>query len=535
MTALSESSSPGGHEGPDATRRSTTRAELIADAIIPGAVSGLAGGTAFGASIIELGSLNTIASLVRSGSPIVGFAIHVVVAIVIGIGFGLLVWFQRPGAGEILFWGVVYGAMWWFIGAMTLLPLLSGEPVAWNLDAAQPLVASLIGHLAYGAVAGLAFVIVGTDLEQRGGTDLEERVDTDLEQRVGDRRRLSERRAGITRGALVRGGTAGIIGGFVLAAILDDLPGRPSISEAMTLDDRPVSWFVTVLVGLVAGLGFACLYPDGIAGTGPALVRGSAYGLLVWLAVAITLIPLAAGDGLAWTIDDVRLGFGTFPGYLLFVGAVPAVLYHWFTGISRAVTSDHHAGGAEEGVGAQGLRSVAGGAVAGLAGGIVFSVVLLHVGELSSVSAMLADDSAATGFFLHLVTSVLIGVGYGLAFVKRSNDVNSALGWGTSYGVFWWLMGSLTLLPLLSGEVPRWTVEAAADAYPALIGHLIYGAFLGVVFYRLEARHDPWWVSRNDSEANRAQRATEQLSGSAPALWLLTVLVALTVPLLLAP
>ena len=492
----------------------SSQSGLVADVLVPGAVAGLAGGAAFGASMIELGSLDTVASLVRSGSPIVGFAIHMLIAVIIGIGFGLLVWFQRPGAGEILFWGVVYGAMWWFIGAVTLLPLLSGEPIAWNIDAARPLIASLIGHLVYGGVAGLALVLVRS--RSHGG-------------------RLAVDRTGVTSAVLTRGAIAGVIGGIVLAVILDDLPGRPSVSEAMTLGARPASWLVTVIVGLVAGLGFAVLYPDGIAGTGPALVRGLAYGLLMWLTIAITLIPLVVGDGLAWRIDDVRLGFETLPGYLLFVGAVPAVLYHLFTRIAHAITSDHHASSPAEGVGTQGLRSIAGGAVAGLAGGIVFSVVLVHVGGLSGVSRMLADDSATIGFLLHLVTSVLIGIGYGFAFVKRSDDVSSALGWGTSYGVFWWLMGSLTLLPILSGDVPQWTAAAAASAYPALIGHLVYGAFLGVVFYRLEARHDPWWVSRNDAEAARSRLATEQLAGSAPALWLLTTLLALTIPVLLAP
>lgn len=88
----------------------------------------------------------------------------------------------------------------------------------------------------------------------------------------------------------------------------------------------------------------------------------------------------------------------------------------------------------------------------------------------------------------------MIGVGYGLLFVRQSNDLAPVLGWGTSYGVLWWLLGSLTLLPLLSGRSPQWTVEGATFAYPALIRHLAYGAFLGVVFFRLEARQNPWCI-----------------------------------------
>jgi len=42
-------------------------------------------------------------------------------------------------------------------------------------------------------------------------------------------------------------------------------------------------------------------------------------------------------------------------------------------------------------------------------------------------------------------------------------------------------------------------------------------------------------VTRNEAEAARAQRASDQLLGSAPALWILTIVIALTIPVLLAP
>ncbi|MGI8791619.1 MAG: hypothetical protein ACR2H3_00290 [Acidimicrobiales bacterium] len=79
------------------------------------------------------------------------------------------------------------------------------------------------------------------------------------------------------------------------------------------------------------------------------------------------------------------------------------------------------------------------------------------------------------------------------------------------------------------------SVDGVINAYPALIGHLVYGAFLGVVFYRIEARFDPWWFARNEAEQRRSRRAAHQLAGSAPALWVLTVLFALAIPLLIAP
>lgn len=259
-----------------------------------------------------------------------------------------------------------------------------------------------------------------------------------------------------TMGAFIRGAFSGLGGALALAAILNGQPDRPSISTSMMMTDRPTSWLVIAIAGAAAGIGFALLFPDPKEGSGPMLIRGFAYGLTMWVVFAVTLIPLAAGDGLRWSVTDIRPSFETLPGYLLFIGAVPAVLYCWSSSVARSLTDDGHTVANQESVGAQGVRAIGGGAIAGLVGGTVFSIVLVQIGDLSGIAAMVADDSAQVGFVIHLVTSVLIGVSYGLLFVRRSNDISSALGWGTSYGVFWWLMGSLTLLPILAGGAPRW-------------------------------------------------------------------------------
>ena len=56
---------------------------------------------------------------------------------------------------------------------------------------------------------------------------------------------------------------------------------------------------------------------------------------------------------------------------------------------------------------------------------------------------------------------------------------------------------------------------------------------LGLTFYLLEARDRPWWLSRSDSEAERIARQKEQILTSAPAIWVLVVMIALTLPVLL--
>ena len=128
--------------------------------MLSGAFAGLAGGVVFGAAMVELGALDSVASVVRANdSVLLGVIVHMSIAAVVGAGFGALVSRQRLG-GETVFWGVSYGALWWFVGPLTPLPLLPGEGITWDLPSTQAAFPPLLGHLIYGASTGLALVVV---------------------------------------------------------------------------------------------------------------------------------------------------------------------------------------------------------------------------------------------------------------------------------------------------------------------------------------------------------------------------------------
>ena len=110
---------------------------------IHGALAGAVGGVVFGAAMSHLGTLPTIAEIVRTHSPLAGFAVHMVVAVLVGGGFGLLTARRPLGTGELLLWGLTYAAFWWLLGALTLLPLIVGDHIAWDLAAAQAALPSL--------------------------------------------------------------------------------------------------------------------------------------------------------------------------------------------------------------------------------------------------------------------------------------------------------------------------------------------------------------------------------------------------------
>jgi hypothetical protein len=146
---------------------------------------------------------------------------------------------------------------------------------------------------------------------------------------------------------------------------------------------------------------------------------------------------------------------------------------------------------------------------------------------------MVGSQSASVGLAVHLINSAVIGVSYAVLFRRQSFDVLSGVGWGVSYGFFWWVLGDLTLLPALTGTPITWDTATLAAEFPSLVGHLAYGAALGSVYYRLETGINPWWLTRSDIETGRVAARREQVLSAAPAIWALTVVVALTLPILL--
>jgi uncharacterized membrane protein YagU involved in acid resistance len=101
-----------------------------------------------------------IAGLVNSTSREVGIALHFVIAIVIGMSFGLLFQHEAPNAGASVAWGLLYGLVWWFLGPLMLFPILLGGTFTWTTTAAGAALPSLIGHLMYGAATALVFLLL---------------------------------------------------------------------------------------------------------------------------------------------------------------------------------------------------------------------------------------------------------------------------------------------------------------------------------------------------------------------------------------
>lgn len=118
------------------------------------------------------------------------------------------------------------------------------------------------------------------------------------------------------------------------------------------------------------------------------------------------------------------------------------------------------------------------GAVSGLAGGAVFGVLMAMMGMLATIAAMVGSASPAVGAVVHLVISAGIGALFALIFPPRGLAVTLAAGAG--YGVVWWVIGPLVMMPLMMGMSP---FGFGPTTLPALLGHIIYGLVTaGVLF-----------------------------------------------------
>jgi hypothetical protein len=93
-------------------------------------------------------------------------------------------------------------------------------------------------------------------------------------------------------------------------------------------------------------------------------------------------------------------------------------------------------------------------------------------------------------------------------------------------------LGPLTLMPILLGHVVTWTMQAADLLLPSLLGHLIYGAATGLVFFWFENHHAQWLLldKRYASHEARRRRPPET---SALALWVVVLGLGVVLPIIL--
>ena len=131
------------------------------------------------------------------------------------------------------------------------------------------------------------------------------------------------------------------------------------------------------------------------------------------------------------------------------------------------------------------LTSIKYGVYGGLVGGVVFGVMMGMMGMLPMIGSMAGIPTAWAGFLMHMMISAMIGATF--AVLVEWMSWPSGISTGLGYGALWWILGPLTLMPLLMGMGvgANWNAGAVAQAMPSLVGHLVFGGILGWTHARL--------------------------------------------------
>ncbi|GAB3526371.1 hypothetical protein [Arthrobacter monumenti] len=143
-----------------------------------------------------------------------------------------------------------------------------------------------------------------------------------------------------------------------------------------------------------------------------------------------------------------------------------------------AASAHAHHGAVPTGIG----RRATAGVLGGLAGGLVFGALMAMMGMLATIASMVGSSSPWVGFGVHLMISILIGLALAVPFAALLNSYGKGALVGLGYGLLWWILGPLLIMPMMMG-MPLFTINAMA--LMSLMGHLIYGVILAVVAVRV--------------------------------------------------
>lgn len=277
----------------------------ITRAICAGGFAGVFGGWAFGAWMERAGFFPLIATIVRSNSRDVGIALHFSIAIVLGMSFGLL--FQREirGLGSSLVWGAAYGMLWWFVGALTLLPILAGSPAEWSYRHAAALFGSLVGHIIYGLIVGLLYATV-------------DGLWVWLFERSDPLQRAAEGSGHIALSSIARGGVASLVGGLLFSVVMFATGSLGRVAGLVGSTSTVVGFVVHLIIGAFIGATYGLLFHFESTDDASAIGWGATYGLMWWFLGPLTLFPILLGGTFAWTTTTADALLPSLVGHLIY-------------------------------------------------------------------------------------------------------------------------------------------------------------------------------------------------------------------------
>jgi uncharacterized membrane protein YagU involved in acid resistance len=285
----------------------------LSRALSVGGFAGIVGGWAFGKWMAQVNFCPLIAGLVNSSSYGVGVALHFLFALIIGATFGLL--FQRDirGYGSSLGWGLGYGLVWWFLGPLTLLPLLQGVPLDWSYAHGAALFGPLVGHIVYGVIVGVLYATcdrlwVGFFIES------------------DPLNRHPEGVGAHTLRSLGWGVIASLVGGVTFSIVMASTGALSRIASLVDSSSPVLGFMIHMCLSIPIGVSYALLFQRESPTASAGVLWGMLYGLVWWFFGPLTFFPLLLGGSFSWTPAAANAALPELIGHLLY-GATTASVF----------------------------------------------------------------------------------------------------------------------------------------------------------------------------------------------------------------
>src|SRR5260370_26027142 len=205
---------------------------------------------------------------------------------------------------------------------------------------------------------------------------------------------------------------------------------------------------LSLALGILYGLVFALLLAAHAVHPGSGLLWGMGYAVLVWLEVPTGLLPVLQNASSMGMLDEARAHFPELVAYMLFFGfPLGLIIGIW----------NNQGPSTREKMYFTFLRAIIVGGLAGLVGGWGFSVWVAQKNRFVLVAGIVNSHSSAIVISLHYVIAAIIGASFGALFQRDVRGSGSSVCWGLAYGLFWWFLGPLTVLPILLHHPIDWS------------------------------------------------------------------------------
>jgi uncharacterized membrane protein YagU involved in acid resistance len=122
--------------------------------------------------------------------------------------------------------------------------------------------------------------------------------------------------------------------------------------------------------------------------------------------------------------------------------------------------------------------------IGGIIGGVIFGIMMQMMGMIPMIAMMVGSKSLVVGWLIHMIISIIFGVGFVILSKLISNLIVATI----FYGVFIWILGPLLIMPMMLGMGTMISQAFAPNQLMSLMTHIFFTVILAIVFKLMKAK-----------------------------------------------